>query len=335
MALRWKLAETEESGSLFPDERMATRHIGTGAYRGLEFLHVNARTIINRVPEESLMPFRHTINPYRGCSHACTYCFARPTHEYLGLDIGKDFETRIVVKINAVERLQAELRASRWCGDTIAMGTNTDPYQHAEGKYHLTRGIIGVLSTVRNPFSILTKSTLILRDTEALAEASRRTDVSVNFSIGTLDRSTWKLTEPGTPPPDKRLLALRKLTDAGVRCGVLVAPILPGISDDAEQLRAVAEACAEAGAVSISGVALHLRGSVRDHYLNWLGSLRPDLAALHRERFASGAYQPQVERDRVADLVRTAALRCGVSGRDSYTRAAPVKITPTAQLTLL
>jgi DNA repair photolyase len=265
-------------------------------------------------------------------------CFARPTHEYLGLGIGEDFEKRIVVKINAVERLRAELRASRWKGDTIAMGTNTDPYQHAEGKYHLTRGIIGVLSERCNPFSILTKSTLILRDTAALAAAVERTDVSVNFSVGCLDRSVWQLTEPGTPPPDQRLAALRRLTEAGVPCGVLVAPVLPGLSDSDDQLRAVVEAAAEAGAVSISGVALHLRGSVREHYFEWLATVRPDLVALHRTRFRAGAYQDQRERDRIADVVRAAALRGGVTGRATYTpvtAVTAVQITPTQQLSLM
>jgi DNA repair photolyase len=335
MTLRWTLADAEETGALFPDERVATRHVGRGAYAGMEFLHVNARTIINTVPAESLMPFRHTINPYRGCSHACTYCFARPTHDYLGLGIGRDFETKIVVKVNAVERLRAELRSSRWSGDSIAMGTNTDPYQHAEGKYHLTRGIVSVLSEARNPFSILTKSTLILRDRELLASAGARTDVGVSFSVGTLDREVWKLTEPGTPPPDKRLEALRRLSDAGIACGVLVAPVLPGLSDSVSQLEEVVEACAAAGAVSIHGVALHLRGPMRGHYLSWLDGVRPDLAVLYRQRFRRGAYQPQVERDRIDEVVRVAARRCGVSGRNSYRRAEPVVIRPSEQLSLL
>src|SRR5580700_2657428 len=270
MALRWALAETEELGTLFPDERVAERHVGKGAYAGMEFLHVNARTIINTVPPESVVPFRHTINPYRGCSHACVYCFARPTHDYLGLGIGEDFERKIVVKVNAVERLRAELRSPKWDGSHIAMGTNTDPYQHAEGKYHLTRGIIEVLSSARNPFSILTKSTLILRDTALLTAAASRSDVTVNFSVGCLDRDIWKLTEPGTPPPERRIEALRRLTDMGIPCGVLVAPVLPGLSDGEAQLRSVVEACAAAGAVSITGVALHLRGPMRQHYLDWL-----------------------------------------------------------------
>ncbi len=328
MALRWALAETEEGGTLFPDERVTERHVGKGAYSGMEFLHVNARTIINTVPPESRMPFRHTINPYRGCSHACVYCFARPTHDYLGLGIGTDFERKIVVKVNAVERLRAELRSPRWEGDTIAMGTNTDPYQHAEGKYHLTRGIVETLSGTRNPFSILTKSTLILRDAALLAAASERTAVAVSFSIGTLDRAVWSLTEPGTPPPDRRVEAIRRLTAMGISCGVLVAPVLPGLSDAEGQLREVVEACAEAGAVSIQGVALHLRGTLRAHYFGWLEGARPDLVRLHRGRFRRGAYQEDAERERVEGIVRQEARRCGVTGRDRY--RARAEATPAA-----
>ena len=325
MALRWALAENEAGGTLFADERVAERHVGKGAYEGMEFLHVNARTIINTVPLESAMPFRHTINPYRGCSHACVYCFARPTHDYLGLGIGTDFERKIVVKVNAIERLRAELRAPSWEGDHIAMGTNTDPYQHAEGKYHLTRGIVETLSGARNPFSILTKSTLILRDAALLSAACERTEVAVSFSVGTLDRSVWSMTEPGTPPPDRRVEALRRLTALGIPCGVLVAPVLPGLSDSEAQLTEVVEACADAGAVSISGVALHLRGSVRAHYLDWLRGERPDLLRLHRERFQRGAYQADDERQRIEGIVRAAARRCGVSGHNRYRGSAPAR----------
>ena len=231
-----------------------------GAYAGMEFLHVNARTLINPVPADSRMPFRYTINPYRGCSHACVFCFARPTHEYLGLGIGTDFERKIVVKFDAVERLRAELRDPGWDGEPIAMGTNTDPYQHAEGKYHLTRGIIEALSGARNPFSILTKSTLILRDAALLA-AAMSAPMWWSTSPSDLDRAVWKLTEPGTPPPERRVGALRRLTEVGIPCGVLVAPVLPGLSDSDDQLAEVVEACAAAGAASIPGVALHLRGT--------------------------------------------------------------------------
>jgi DNA repair photolyase len=301
--LRWRTADDEQDGALFPDERVAGRHVGVGEYRGLEFLHVNARTIINPVPAGSRVPFRFTINAYRGCSHACTYCFARPTHEYLGLDVGRDFERRIVVKVNAVERLRAELRAPTWSGDHIAMGTNTDPYQHAEGKYHLTRGVVEVLAEAGNPFSILTKSTLVLRDLEVLAEAARRTSVHLSFSIGTLDRQVWRATEPGTPPPDRRVAAVRRLSDAGIPCGVLMAPILPGLSDGAEQVRQVARACFEAGAVSVTPIALHLRPGVRPHFMEWLQGERPDLVALYRSRFGDRSYQPKAAQARLAALV--------------------------------
>ena len=172
---RWRLADDDGGQpALFAEEELVHRHVGIGAYAGLEFLHVNAKSIITTVPEQSRVPFRHTINAYRGCSHACTYCFARPTHEYLGLGIGEDFERTLVVKVNAVERVRAELRAKRWRGEFIAMGTNTDPYQRAEGKYHLTAGIIDELAEVGNPFSILTKSTLILRDLDRLVAAAGR-----------------------------------------------------------------------------------------------------------------------------------------------------------------
>jgi DNA repair photolyase len=301
--LRWKLVDQDDSTVLFPDETAAERHLGTGAYRGMEFLHVNARTIINTVPASSSMPFRYTINAYRGCSHACSYCFARPTHDYLGLGIGTDFETKIVVKVNAVERLAAELRSPKWGGEHIAMGTNTDPYQSAEGKYHLTKGIIGALAEARNPFSILTKSTLVLRDLRLLTHAATRTSVHLSFSIGTLDRRVWKLSEPGTPPPDQRVKAVRTLNEAGIPCGVLIAPVLPGLSDDEEQLREVVEACLDAGAVSVSAVALHLRPGVREHFMGWLARERPDLVALYERRFGPRAYQAKTVQRELNDLV--------------------------------
>jgi DNA repair photolyase len=304
--LRWPLATDDQAGALFPDERQADRHVGTGEYRGLEFLHVNARRIINSVPGGSL-PFKYTINAYRGCSHACTYCFARPTHDYLGLGIGADFEQKIVVKVNAVERLRAELASQNWQGEHIAMGTNTDPYQAAEGKYHLTQGIIRALTDAANPFSILTKSTLILRDLPLLVAAAERTEVRLDLSVGTLDRDVWKLTEPGTPPPERRLDAVRRLNDAGISCGVLVAPVLPGLSDRDDQVRAVVEASFNAGAVSVAASPLHLRPGVKEHYFGWLAEVRPDLLPRHERLFADGAYQPQEERSRISRIATEVA----------------------------
>jgi len=222
--------------------------------------------------------------------------------------MGRDFERVIVVKVNAVERLRAELAARRWAGEHIAMGTNTDPYQKAEGKYHLTRGIVEVLGAVRNPFSILTKSTLILRDLDLLAEAATRTDVRANLSIGTLDPEVWRLTEPGTPPPWKRVEAVARLNEAGIECGVLVAPVLPGLSDRPEQLDAVVKACVEAGARSISPILLHLRPGVKEHYLDWLGSVRPDLLARY-EALYPRSYAPKAEQDRLSAVVRASIER--------------------------
>jgi DNA repair photolyase len=307
--LRWRLADDDGGqGALF--EEQVERHVGRGEFRGMEFLHVNARRLINEVPKASRVPFRWTINAYRGCSHACTYCFARPTHEYLGMDTGEDFERKIVVKVNAVERVRAELAPGRWAGDHIAMGTNTDPYQRCEGKYRLTQGIVVELSAASNPFSILTKSTLILRDLELLAEAARRTEVRANFSIGTLDEEVWRMTEPGTPHPLRRVEAVARLNEAGVPCGVLVAPVLPGLSDGPEQLEAVVRACVEAGACSITPLLLHLRPGVREHYLGWLAGARPDLLGRHAELYPR-SYAPAKAQDGLAELVGRLVARHG------------------------
>jgi DNA repair photolyase len=317
---RWRLVVRGEDAAadprgqlpLFDADELVERHVGRGEYRGLEFLHVNCRSIINRIPDRSPMPFDYTINAYRGCSHACVYCFARPTHEYLGLGIGEDFDRRIVVKVNAVERLQAALAPRRWPGHPIAMGTNTDPYQRAEGKYHLTQGMIRLLVEAANPFSILTKSTLILRDVELLAEAVRRTTLHVNVSIGTLDEDVWRLTEPGTPHPQLRMDAVARLNEAGVPCGVVMGPIIPGLSDGQEQLAAVVGAAVEAGATSITPIALHLRSGIRSHVLTSLGASRPDVAADLAARYRR-AYLPADSRRalsrRVRELVDAARAR--------------------------
>jgi DNA repair photolyase len=343
--LRWRLAGDEDAARLLPGLGVQHR-VGSGEYAGMELLEVEARRVINAVPESSRMPFRYTINAYRGCSHACTYCFARPTHEHLGLGIGEDFERRIVVKVNAVECVRAEIASARWEDAPIAMGTNTDPYQKAEGRYHLTRGIVEVLGEAANPFSILTKSTLILRDLDVLAAAARRTDVRCALSVGTLDREVWRLSEPGTPPPEKRIEAVRRLNAAGIPTGVLVAPILPGLSDGDDQVRAVARACAGAGAVSITPVALHLRLGVREHYLSWLATCRPDLTELYRSRFGSArprSYQGAHEQQRLAQLVAS-AVEVGLAptarasprrrGADSAAKGRPAPEHPPEQLGL-
>jgi DNA repair photolyase len=333
--LRWRLADGSENRdrdqpALFGEEQFTERHVGRGEFRGMEFLHVNARSIINEVPRAARVPFRYTVNVYRGCSHACTYCFARPTHEYLGFNIAEDFERRIVVKVNAVECLRAELAARRWAGHHIAMGTNTDPYQRCEGKYHLTQGVVRVLTEARNPFSILTKSTLVLRDLDLLAAAADRTDVAINLSIGTLDDDVWRRTEPGTPPPRRRVEAVRRLNEAGVPCGVLVAPILPGLSDGPDQIEDVVTACIDAGAVSVSAVALHLRPGVREHYLGWLRGVRPDLAEQISRRYRT-AYLPAAEQRALSDRVAAVARSRKASNPQPKSPPAPQRPPPPAR----
>ena len=292
--MRWRQADDEVDGqpALFAADGMSGPERGTGRMSGLEFLHVNARRILNPVPQRSPVPFRWTINVYRGCSHACTYCFARPTHEYLGLNSGEDFDRRIVVKINAVEKLRAELREPRWAREAVAMGTNTDPYQRCEGKYRLTRGVVQALSERSNPFSILTKSALVIRDLDLLVEAAGRTDVSVNFSIATLDERVWRATEPGTPHPRRRLDAMTALARAGIRTGALIAPVLPGLSDGPDQLAEVGAAVRATGGRVLSVMPLHLRPGVREHFMAWLADFDPELHADYLRRYRGRNYAP-------------------------------------------
>ena len=305
--IRWRLADDDGGQpALFGDTVPGSRDLPA-----VEYLHVRARRIISRVPEGARVPFRYTINPYRGCTHACTYCFARPTHEYLGLDGGKDFEERIVVKINAVERLRAELADPKWAGDTIALGTNTDPYQPCEGRYRLTRGIAETLTEAGNPFSILTKSTMIVRDRDVLAEAAGRGLFRAAFSVGTLDEDVWRMSEPGTPPPTRRLDALARLTDAGIRCSVLVAPIIPGLSDDPEQLEQVVRAAFEAGAESVTPIVLHLRPGVRELFMPWLEGVRPDLVERYQRLYHRRAGYAHEHHARIAAHVQELADRYG------------------------
>lgn len=238
-------------------------------------------------------------------------CFARQTHTYLGLGAGADFDQRVVVKTNAVELLRAELRPNRWAGELVAMGTNTDPYQRCEGKYRLTRGLIGALIEAENPFSILTKSTLILRDVDLLGAAARKGLVQVSLSIGTVDDDVWRATEPGTPPPARRLRAVRQLNEAGIPTGVLIAPILPGVSDSPEQLAAVAQAVVAAGARTIGHAVLHLRSAeTRQVYLARLAATHPEAAAATELRYR-GASAPKADRDRIGADLRAAIEAAG------------------------
>jgi DNA repair photolyase len=260
------------------------------------FHEIRTKSAINRVPSASRVPFEWTINPYRGCSHACAYCFARPTHEYLDMNAGRDFEKEIIVKVNVPEVLRAELARPSWKGEHVALGTNTDPYQWVEGRYKLMRGIWEAMRDFANPCSILTKSPLVLRDADLLTEIAERTQVSACLSVPTLDEKAWRSTEPHTPSPRARLEAVAELNRIGIPTGILIAPLMPGINDSPEQVERIVALATEAGAVHIGGATLHLRGSVKGIFFEWLREHRPDLLERYSRLYARGAYIPADER---------------------------------------
>jgi DNA repair photolyase len=307
--LRWSTVD-EDAEQRLPGLDVGER-VTHPEFQGIEFLHVRAKSLLNEVPAAANLPFRWTINTYRGCSHACTYCFARPSHEWLELDAGRDFESVIVVKVNAVERLRAELRKPSWKGEPIALGTNTDPYQRAEGRYRLTRGVLETLTTAGNPFSVLTKGTLVTRDLDLLADAARRGICSgVSMSIPTLDEGVWRASEPGTPHPRARMETIAALAEAGIPAGVMVAPIIPGLSDDEAGLERVVRSAVEAGASSLTPIVLHLRPGVREVFAPWLAELRPDLVERYR-RWYRGSYAPTSLRAEIHGRFHRAVQRHG------------------------
>lgn len=310
------------------EQGAAVRTFDTPEFRGMTFYEIRARSIINRVPEASYVPFRWTINPYRGCGMSCVYCFARKTHTYLDFDYGTDWDTKVVVKVNAPELLRKELAARRWQGEHIAMGTNVDPYQRAEGRYKLMRGILEALRDFTNPFSILTKGTLILRDLDLLQQCAEVADVGTNFSVGCVDEDYWRAIEPGTPSPHRRLDAVRKLNDAGIPCGVLMAPIIPFISDTDEAMERTVRAIAESGATHVSPIVLHLRkGGAREWWMKWLRENRPDLVSKYREIYEEQAYSPKEFQNEIADRVFELARRFGI-GRKTPSSARRIADPP-------
>lgn len=328
--MRWDGQKTEaEQQSMLPGLAL-TGHVRTvrpPEFAGVTFHEVHARSALNKVSESSRMPFRWTVNPMRGCLHACAYCFARPSHEYLGLDAGRDFETQIVVKTNIVEVLTAELRRPSWRGEAVALGTNTDPYQRAEGRYGLMPGLIGALADAGTPVSVLTKGTLLRRDLPVLSEAAERVPVSLAVSLAIGAEDLQQSLEPGTPTPRARLALVRAVREAGLDCGVMVAPVLPWLTDAVPHLDALFHDLAEAGASWVSVFPLHLRGPVRPLMLAWLSAHRPDLVGPYRELYR-GAYVPKEYtrwlQARVAPLLRGHGLRTPpeVDGTGRWRRSA-------------
>ncbi|MGW9449011.1 Rv2578c family radical SAM protein [Streptomyces sp. NPDC055632] len=327
--------------ALFGTDAVTTRTFDTPEFRGVTFHEVRARSILNRVPGASRMPFEWTVNPYRGCTHACVYCFARRSHAYLDLDTGLGFDSQIVVKVNAPELLARQLASARWQGAHIAMGTNVDCYQRAEGRYGLMPGILTALRDRANPFSILTKGTLILRDLELIAQAARVTEVGVSVSVGFTDRELWRTVEPGAPSPQSRLDVVRALVGNGIDCGVLMAPVVPFLSDRPEQLRATVRAVAEAGASSVTPLVLHLRPGAREWFAEWLGRHHPGLVRRYERMYADGAYAPTWYQRRITRQVHEFAAEFGMgpAGREGARRTAlpeePEAAAAPEQLTFL
>ena len=305
--MRWdNLSVEAERGRRLPGYREEARVRRFDAPEALDirFYEVRSRSALNRVPERSRMPFRWTINPYRGCAHACTYCFARPTHTYLDFNAREDFEREIVVKVNLPEVLRVELARPSWKRDHVALGTNTDPYQWVESRYRLMPEVWDALLESRTPCSVLTKSPLLLRDIDLMRRLSERVGFTANLSVPTLDEKAWRATEPHTPHPRKRLEAVAELARAGIPTGVLIAPLMPGINDRPDQVERILDLAAEAGAGHVGGVALHLRGEVREIFFDWLRTHRTDLLARYERLYRRGAYMPRDEQERVTAPAR-------------------------------
>jgi DNA repair photolyase len=296
------------------------RSVCTPEFAGITFHEVLAKSALNPVPKAAGLPFNWTVNPYRGCSHGCVYCFARRTHTYLDLDAGDDFDRQIIVKINIGEVLTRELRRSTWTHEPVALGTNTDPYQRAEGRYRLMPGIIAALTGSGTPFSILTKGTTARRDLPLLAVASQSVRVSMGVSIALTDERVHAALEPGTPTPRARLELVRAIVEAGLPCQVLVAPILPMITDSDEQLDHILGEIASAGAGGATVFALHLRPGAREWFTRYLNIHHPQLVEAYADLYRKGSY---VARSYATDLAhRSLALlrKHGLDRKNSMLR---------------
>lgn len=326
-AIRWsgQRVDAEAAGALPGLERAASfqipglsQSVRTPEFRGLTFHEVLAKSALNHVPETArMLPGEWTINPYRGCSHACVYCYARPTHEHLGMGLGDDFETQIVVKTNIAEVLRTELAKKRVLPDRVALGTNTDPYQRAEGRYRLMPGIIEALADAGVDFSILTKGSIIRRDLDLLAHASEQVDVQLGLSIAVVDDALQHQMEPGTPSASARLATVRAIRDAGLDCTVFAAPLLPGLTDSAEQIDELFAALRDAGATNVLPTLLYLQPGVKELYLAWIDREHPHLSAGYRRIYVEGTRAEKGYADAFRARVRPAMLKHGFRLPDS------------------
>ncbi|PLW72229.1 radical SAM protein [Streptomyces sp. SCUT-3] len=297
------------------DTAAVTRTFDAPGLHGVTFHEVRAGSILERLPGARRAPLERVVNPYLGCSHACGYCFARTTRHRPGRGAAPDFDSQIVVKVNAAELLRRELAGPVPAGGHVALGTRTDCYQQAEAHYRLMPGILAALGERAVPFSVLTKGTLILRDLGLLRRAADAARVGVCVSVGSLDTGLWRALEPGTPPPAERLEACAALTAAGVPCGVLMAPVIPFLGDSPVVLRETVRAAAEAGAVSVTPLVLHLRPGVRERFTAWLSEHHPRLVPRYEALYAGGSYAPTWYQRRITGKVHELADEYGCGPR--------------------
>ena len=279
----------------------------------VEYREEPCRNALNRVKG---MAFEWSLNPYMGCVHRCTFCYVRAFELRADRPSDDRYGTSIRVKTNVVEVLRGELARPSWDGSTVAIGAATDPYQPAEGRYRLTRGCIDALGDHANPFQLITRGPMIVRDLDVIAEAARRASVGITFSIPTLDEEVWRKTEPSTAHPRQRLRALKTLVDAGIKVGVGMAPILPGISDRPEQLREVVAAAREAGATGVWANVLFLRPGTREHFLECVAENFPEQLPRYLELYRGGrAYLPADETAPIRRQVAAFTKDLGVRDR--------------------
>jgi DNA repair photolyase len=311
----WRYVAGREGHSLGAGDKL----VGVGSFGAREGADADGLRSVVAVESLGLRQRMHDITTGTGDFIAAGVvshnCFARHTHTYLDLDAGADFDSKVVVKVNAPDLLRRELAAPRWAGQHIAMGTNVDCYQRAEGRYRLMRGIISALRDHANPFSILTKGTLITRDLDLLREAAEVTSVGVSFSVGFLDETVWRAVEPGTPSPRRRLDAVRQFADAGFAPTVLIAPLLPGLTDTDESIDETVAAVTAAGAASAVPIALHLRPGAREWYGAWLERAYPHLVDRYRALYGRGSYAPKAYQKEISQRVADAARRHGLYRR--------------------
>jgi len=317
--MRWNAQELKQPRDtpLLPLAGLV-KTVHTPEFAGVTFHEVLAKSALNKVPATSTMPFEWTVNPYRGCSHACVYCFARKSHTYLDFDSGADFDSQVVVKVNVAQVLRKELFKPSWQHPHVALGTNTDPYQRAEGRYRLMPGIISALADSGTPFSILTKGTLLARDIPLLQAAGRQVSVGMGISLALLDATLAAAVEPGTPSPKARLALIEKLRDAGLPCGVMAMPILPWLTDSEESLDALFAALSAAGATGVTAGALYLRPGTREWFMKWLAREHPALVGRYQRLYGQGAYAPKDYRQWLAARVNEAKLRHGFAGQAGF-----------------